>query len=594
MKVSIVIPTYNHLKDHLEPCIESLLKYTNFKDKEAIIIANGCTDGTAEYLARNLPENFKALWFHDPLGFTKAINEGIKIATGEYIVLLNNDIVLLPQEQDAWINVLEAPFLKDKDTGITGPIKFWDYYGGVKHTSIAFWCAMFKRKLVDEIGLLDEIFSPGMGEDTDYSIKAEKRGYKLTGVVLDINHKFGDPIGPGECLFPICHTGNGTFGSIEAKDDIIVRNHNILAQRYGNKSEETTEIPKTSNNNNNNNASTKALYSQPTKEISVVIPTYNHCADLLKPCIESMIKYTNLYNMEVLIVANGCIDETKEYVESLGEPFKLIWADEKLGYTKATNLGIKNAKGKYVVLLNNDTVLLPQDKNTWIDMLKEPFVNDPKVGMSGPLMLHDDYADEDVLIFFCAMISREVFEKIGYLDEIYSPGGGEDIDFTIRCRQAGYKAILSNKMLSQTGEQNVGVFPVYHIAEGTFSNTEHPDYGKYVIKNNGTLNAKRFNKHIKLNLSNENIPGYLSVAKENARHILMDVDNLDFESERIEEILASKVFEKYCENALKNWHRVLKSGGKVTLDIPDILGICQKAGFSVQFTADRKIECKKI
>ena len=78
---------------------------------------------------------------------------------------------------------------------------------------------------------------------------------------------------------------------------------------------------------------------------SVIIPTYNHCDDLLKPCLESIAQFTDLSTVEVIVVANGCVDHTREYVESLGEPFKLIWMDEAAGYTKATNVGIKAATG---------------------------------------------------------------------------------------------------------------------------------------------------------------------------------------------------------------------------------------------------------
>jgi hypothetical protein len=239
--------------------------------------------------------------------------------------------------------------------------------------------------------------------------------------------------------------------------------------------------------------------------------------------------------------------------------------------------------------MNNDVLCLPQEQNMWLDMLKEPFIKDPKTGIAGPLMLHDDYADADVLIFFCVMISRELFEKIGYLDETYAPGGGEDIDFTIRCRAAGYKAALSNTMSSQ----NVGILPLYHKGEGTFSNEEHPEYGKYIIKNNGTLNAKRFNQHIRLNLENVMLPGYLTVAKEDSHHILMDPCNLDFEDNRIEEILALKVLENQLEEIFKNWFRVLKSGGKLTLNNPEIINICQKVGFKVELKSDKKIEFRK-
>ena len=151
---------------------------------------------------------------------------------------------------------------------------------------------------------------------------------------------------------------------------------------------------------------------------SIVIPTYQHCDDLLKPCLESIKKYTDLSDVEVLVVANGCTDNTKEYVESLGESFKLVWFDEAIGYTKATNEGIKASKGSYCVLLNNDTVLLDQEKNMWLKMLEEPFLKDPKTGITGPMLVHCPYANRQFLIFFCAMIKRELLEELAYYEEI--------------------------------------------------------------------------------------------------------------------------------------------------------------------------------
>ena len=50
IKYSIVIPTYNHLEDLLKPCIESIYKNTDMSQVELIVSANGCTDGTQEYV----------------------------------------------------------------------------------------------------------------------------------------------------------------------------------------------------------------------------------------------------------------------------------------------------------------------------------------------------------------------------------------------------------------------------------------------------------------------------------------------------------------------------------------------------------------
>lgn len=313
---------------------------------------------------------------------------------------------------------------------------------------------------------------------------------------------------------------------------------------------------------------------------SIVIPTYNHCDDLLKPCLESIIEFTDLSNVEVIIVANGCVDNTKEYVESLGDPFKLIWIEEAYGYTKSTNVGIRAATGEYVILLNNDTQILPSAKNEWLSILERPFLEKQMMGMTGPLELFDRYANMPVLIFFCVMIRRELFDKIGLLNEVFSPGGGEDIDFTGRIRRAGYEAVCIDETV-YNGHTNVGFYPMWHKDNRTFG--EIPEYTNWIIKRNGHINCKEYNRDIKLNLGAGGVdyPGYLSVDLYDKRaHIKMDITKLDFYENSVSEILASHVFEHlnpyHSTTILSDWLKVLKPGGKLIMEMPDIEKLCEK------------------
>lgn len=312
---------------------------------------------------------------------------------------------------------------------------------------------------------------------------------------------------------------------------------------------------------------------------SIVIPSYNHCEDLLRPCLESIKKYTKMDDVEVIVVANGCTDDTEEYVKSLGEPFKLVWLDEASGFTKSTNEGLKVSQGDFIILLNNDTELLEQTTNRWIDLLVKPF-EDEKVGMSGPLTLHDDYADIDTIIFFCAMIRKSVIDKIGLLDEIYSPGGGEDIDYSARVMNAGY-TIKGAIPTTYNGVTNIGDFPIWHKDNQTFKDI--PEYTKVIVKRNGLVNTKRYNKNIKLNLGAGGIEykGYLSVDLYDQRaNIIMDITKLDFEDNTITELLASHVFEHLnpykCFDILKDWYRVLKPEGKLIMEMPNIEELCKR------------------
>jgi|ERR1035437_456076 glycosyltransferase involved in cell wall biosynthesis len=150
---------------------------------------------------------------------------------------------------------------------------------------------------------------------------------------------------------------------------------------------------------------------------SVIVPTYKHLDDLLKPCLESIIKYTDLSDIEIIVVCNGDGDtRSKEYVESLGAPFKCIYSEEGLGFTKATNLGVANSTGEIIIFMNNDCVLLPQEKNTWINMLCNPLKDN--VGLTGNLKLWDYSVERRFCLFFMAATPRHIWDKLSIYEEI--------------------------------------------------------------------------------------------------------------------------------------------------------------------------------
>ena len=233
---------------------------------------------------------------------------------------------------------------------------------------------------------------------------------------------------------------------------------------------------------------TKDLYPEswevtyPPKH-SIIIPTYNHCDDLLKPCTESIIKNTDLSNVEVIIVANGCTDNTKEFVKTLPKEFKTIWFDNPLGFTKATNEGIKESRGEFITFLNNDCVLLHQNKNYWLDILMEPFNKDPMMGCTGA------YDLGGYIMFFCAMTKKSLLEKYNLLDEVFSPGSGEDADYCFKLRKDGYKILqVPGADLGQDHFNKVSIclFPIWHPGGITFKDIVW-DFG---VKNKQILNQR--------------------------------------------------------------------------------------------------------
>ena len=237
---------------------------------------------------------------------------------------------------------------------------------------------------------------------------------------------------------------------------------------------------------------------------SVVIPTYNLCELYLKPCIESIIKYTNLNDIELIVVANGCTDGTHKYLNYVGTVIPNLLTviyPEPLGFSKAVNAGIKAATCDKIVLLNNDTLLLDQPQNQWLDFLNKPF-QDPDCGISCIIKTLSPPAGRDFAIFFCVMIHRNVFTAIGLLNEEYGVGGGEDTEFCIEAEAAGFKVIeVFEKHWG--GASFTGGFPIYHKGEGTVHDTKLvSNYDKVFYKNSLKL-AKKYNlEYYRFMLSN--------------------------------------------------------------------------------------------
>lgn len=236
---------------------------------------------------------------------------------------------------------------------------------------------------------------------------------------------------------------------------------------------------------------------------SIVIPTYNHCDDLLRPCVEAILKYTKMTDVELIISANGCTDNTREYLAELKNRFILlgfndhlqtVWHNEPLGYSRATNAGIRVATGKYVILLNNDAFLMPQERNHWIEKLTQPFLDNPRCGISCLVKGPSEPAGHAFAIFFCVMIDHILFDRIGLLNEEYGKGGGEDTEFSIEAERAGFEVIeCVPREWGHEANTNVGDFPIWHKGEGTVHDvTLVPDWNEVFLRNSLKL-AKKYN-----------------------------------------------------------------------------------------------------
>lgn len=236
---------------------------------------------------------------------------------------------------------------------------------------------------------------------------------------------------------------------------------------------------------------------------SIVIPTYNNCDKFLKPCIDAVFRYSHLADIELIISANGCTDNTSAYLEGLSHTFsymglekhlKIIWNNEPLGYARATNLGILAATCEKLVMLNNDAILLSQAKGDWLRMLHSGFENNAKCGITCSLKKYSEITKMDFGVFFCVMIDRKVINEVGLLDEGYMTGGNEDIDFCAAAQLLGYEVIQPIPLVwSPEIQLHVGAFPLWHQGEGTVHNPDLVSDWEQTFRRNELRLAKKYN-----------------------------------------------------------------------------------------------------
>lgn len=201
-KVSLIILTYNNL-DYTRQCLESIFNKTIYPNYEVVIVDNASTDGTPNYLrtVASLHANARLVLNNENRGFSAGNNQGVSTAHGEYVLFLNNDVVVTP----GWLSGL-LNHLQDPSVGAVGPVT--NYAGnesritvGYHHITdlddfarrytqahagqsfeirmLALFCMLLRRSVIDAVGPLDEQFGVGMYEDDDFSLRIRQKGYRI-------------------------------------------------------------------------------------------------------------------------------------------------------------------------------------------------------------------------------------------------------------------------------------------------------------------------------------------------------------------------------------------------------------------------------
>ena len=468
---SILVPLYNTPQNFLEDMIRSVQNQTY--PKWELCLADG-SDDKHDYVGdyvRSLAETDKRIVYKKlkkNRGIAENTNACIAISSGDYIALFDHDDLLHPSalfrvmqeicNKDAdFVYTDEATFFGNNPNNVTTAHFKADFavdtlrsYNYICHLSV------FSRELMNKVG----------------TFRKECDGSQDYDMILRLTEQAKNVVHIPELLYYWRGHKNSTAQDITSKPYIVNAAHKALIDHLERVGQPGTVI------NSSFPSTYRILYDiEGSPLISILIPNKDE-VPTLDTCIRSIYGKTTYENFEVIIIENNSTDEkTFEYYEQLQEEYDnlrvVVWKDV-FNYSAINNFGFKEAKGDYVILLNNDVEIIT---NKWIEnMLMYAQRND--VGAVGAMLYYPDDTIQhagvivglggvaghshkyfprgsfgymaratiaqnlSAVTFACVMMRSDVYREVNGLDEAFKVAFN-DVDMCMRIRKAGYLIVFT-------------------------------------------------------------------------------------------------------------------------------------------------------
>ncbi len=491
--VSVIMPTHNRIQQ-LQCAIASVLAQT-YQNVEIIVINDAGSGAESELIDMNADGRITYVRHAANRGLAAARNTGLKLARGKYIAYLDDDDRFLPDHLETLVHYLEThgehvaytdawrvheQLQGDRYVETTRDIPYsYDFDAARLLISNYFpvLSVMHERACLEEAGVFDESLTSH--EDWDLWIRISRRyPFKhLKKVTAEFTWRT-DGSSMTSCRRP-------DFARTAA---MIYEKHREIAQ----------SIPGVREMQDRALQEYHALLQPaPPFTCSIIIPVWNKI-ELTRQCVAALAAATTDVTFEVIVVDNGSVDGTKEFLAELKGNVQIIRNEQNLGFAKGCNQGARAARGKYLVFLNNDTI--PQSH--WLNPLVDEVEKHPEVGVVGSKLLFADGSVQHAGVVFmrsyrsayhiyrtaantlpavnqrreflavtaaCMLIRREVFEEARGFDERFI-NGFEDVDLCLKVREKGHHVIYQPRSV------------LYHLESQTFGRNSHDEHNSRLLQ----------------------------------------------------------------------------------------------------------------
>lgn len=357
--ISILMPTYNTKEKWLKAAIQSVQKqvYSNW---ELCIADDASTDANIKRLLQQYQqqdERIKVIFREQNGHISAASNSALELVTGDYVALLDHDDELTPHAlywvveellayPDAQMIYSDEDKIDEKNHRFGAYFKCdWNPDLFLSHNMVTH-LAVYKTELLQQIGG----FTEGLegAQDYDLAIRAAEQ--------LESEQIRHIP----RILYHWRIHEDSTSGNPNAKPYAVIAAENAIRaflQRQG--------INANVNESATMSGMIRVQYPQPDPAplVSIIIPTYNQ-VQLLRQCIQSIIRKTDYPHYEIIVVDNRSDDSaTLAYFEQLEQQniATVLKYDKEFNYAAINNFAVDNANGDLIALLNNDIEVINRE-----------------------------------------------------------------------------------------------------------------------------------------------------------------------------------------------------------------------------------------